>query len=66
MEGSNAMYRVIVLRTTLSSILTGLHNNEIGLYHVGSVGVLFGLSMGMIFFFQMCGMLLCTIVRLKM
>ena len=39
---------VIVLRISLSRILTGLHNNEIGIYDVGSVGVLFGLSMSMI------------------
>ena len=39
------MYGVIVLRISLSRILTGLHNNEIRLYHMSSVGVLFVLSM---------------------
>ena len=41
------MCGVILLRISLSRILTGLHNNEIGVYNVGFVRVLFGLSMGM-------------------
>jgi len=58
------MCGVIVLRISLSRILTRLHNKEIGLYDEGSVGVLLGLGMGMILpFFQMCGMLLCTMVE---
>ena len=45
------MCGVIVLRISLSRILTGLYNKEIGLYDVGSVGYCFGLSMGMMLLF---------------
>ena len=45
------MCGVIVLRISFSRTLTGLQNKEIGLYDVGSVAVLFGLSMGMIFIY---------------
>ena len=45
------MYGVIVLRISLSRNLTGLHNNEIDLYLMSSVGVLFCLSMCMILAF---------------
>ena len=40
--------RGIVFRTSLSSILEGVHSKEIGLYEAGSVGGLFGFRMGMI------------------
>ena len=65
--GDSGMCGVIVLRVSLSRILTGLHNKEIGLYDMGSVGVLFALSMAIILpFFHMFETLLCTIVWLKM
>ena len=49
--GDSGMCGVNVLRISLSRILTGLHNNEIDLYDVGSVGVLFRSSMGMFLLF---------------
>ena len=65
--GDMGMCGMILLRISVSRILTVLYNKEIGLYDVGSVGVLFGLSMGMMLpFFQMYGTFLCHIVWLKM
>ena len=46
--GDRGMCDVNVLRISLSRILIGLDNREIGLYDEGSVGILLGLSMGMI------------------
>ena len=45
---------VIFLRISFSRILTYLHNKEIGLFDVGSVGVWFGLSMGITLPFFRC------------
>ena len=65
--GERGICGVIVLRISLSRIMIGLHNKEIGLYGEASVGNLLGLRRGMILsFFRMCGMLLWTIVWLKM
>ena len=53
------MCGVMFVRISLSSILTGLGRRDIGLYEAGSVGVLLGLSIGMIFaVFQRLGILL--------
>ena len=61
--GDTGMSDVIVLRIRLSRFLIGLHNKEIGPFDVGSVGILLGWNIGMSLpFFQMCGMLLWTIV----
>lgn len=55
------MCGVMFVRISLSSILTGVQRSEMGLYEAGSVGDLFGLSMGMIFaVFQVLGMMLCA------
>ena len=61
--GDKGMCDVIVLRISLYRILMGLQNNEIGLYEEGSDRFFIGLGIGMILpIFQMCGMLLWTIV----
>ena len=47
--GERGIYVVIVLRINFFRILTGFLNNEICRCDEGSVGFLFGFSMGMIF-----------------
>ena len=65
--GDRRMCWVIMLIRRLSRILMGLHNKVIGLEDKGSVNIFLGLSIGMILsFFQMYGMLLWSIVWLKM
>ena len=61
------MCGVMFVRISLSSILTGLGRRDIGLYEAGSVGVLLGLSIGMILaVFQRLGILLLLTEKLKM
>ena len=65
--GERGMCGVMFVRISLSSILTGLGRRDIGLYEAGSVGVLLGLSIGMILaVFQRLGMLLLLTEKLKM
>ena len=58
--GDNGMCAVMLLRTSLSSIFEGLQRSDIGLYEAGSVGGLFGFSIGIIVAsFQVLGIVLC-------
>lgn len=58
--GDSGMCAVMLLRTSLSSIFEGLLRSDIGLYEAGSVGGLFGFSIGIIVAsFQVLGIVLC-------
>jgi len=60
--GERGMCGVMFVRTSLSSILRGLHRREMGLEQAGSVGDLLGFKMVMVLpFLQMLGIELCTI-----
>lgn len=60
------MWALILFRTSLSKIFAGFGRREMGLYEAGSVGVLLGFRMGMIFAcFQVLGIVLCRMDRLK-
>ena len=53
------MWCKMLFRTSLSSSVERMQRSDMGLYVVGSVGVLFGYSIGMIFvIFQLLAMLL--------
>ena len=61
------MWALILFRTSLSKILAGFGRREMGLYEAGSVGILVGFRMGMIFvYFQVLGIILCRMEKLKM
>ena len=61
------MCGVMFVRTSLSSILRGLHSRVMGLYEAGSVGDMFGFRMAMnLPVFQILGIVLCTMEWLNM